>query len=51
MEKAFGDVQTIEPDDLPDEFGFITHTGRDEAGEYEEKIRKLIPVNGNMIPQ
>ena len=30
VEKAFGDVQTIEPDDLPDEFGFIT-TG-DEAG-------------------
>ena len=36
VEKAFGDVQTIEPDDLPDEFGFITPVMK--QAEYYEKI-------------
>ena len=39
VEKAFGDVQTIEPDDLPDEFGFITPVMK--QAEYKEKISKL----------
>ena len=39
VEKAFGDVQTIEPDDLPDEFGFITPVMK--QAEYYEKISKL----------
>ena len=32
-------VQTIEPDDLPDEFGFITPVMK--QAEYKEKISKL----------
>ena len=39
IEKAFGDVQTIEPDNLPEEFGFITPVM--SQGEYKEKIAKL----------
>ena len=39
VEKAFGDVQTIEPDGLPDEFGFITPVMK--QAEYYEKISKL----------
>ena len=39
VEKAFGDVQTIEPDDLPDEFGFITP--KMKQADYKEKISKL----------
>ena len=39
VEIAFGDVQTIEPDDLPDEFGFITPVMK--QAEYKEKISKL----------
>ena len=39
VEKAFGAVQTIEPDDLPDEFGFITPVMK--QAEYKEKISKL----------
>ena len=39
VEKAFGDVQTIEPDNLPEEFGFVTPVMT--QGEYKEKIAKL----------
>ena len=39
VEKAFGDVQTIEPDNLPEEFGFITP--KMKQAEYKEKISKL----------
>lgn len=39
VEKAFGDVQTIEPDNLPEEFGFITP--KMKQADYKEKISKL----------